>query len=527
MKKLYTLLVIAAFAVTISAQAPQKMSYQAVIRNSSGALVVNQAVGMRISILQGSATGTVVYSELYNPNPQTNANGLVTVEIGGGTPLTGTFSGINWGAGSYYLKTETDPSGGTSYTITGTSQLLSVPYAMHAKTVESLAAETDPVFNASPAKGITSGNISNWNTAYGWGNHSGLYRPASWVPSWADVTGKPSFAAVATSGSYNDLLNRPVLFDGTWASLTGKPSFATVATSGMFADLLSKPTTLAGYGITDADNSNTNEIQTLSLSGTQLSLSLGGGTVTLPSSGGGDNWGTQVVVTDATLAGNGTTTTPLRIADNGVTSAMIADGAVTTADLANNSVTSIKITDGTVALADLANNSVNGSKIVDGSVGDAEIQDRTIKIGFPANALNHNTGGLISQAYLYGLRWVSNYTESAGLIIPRPTDWDGTSDVTMRLWFYPTTSTAGYVNWFIRPRSWSAGSSISDAASVSGTMVNVNQANILREQLFTIPASTLNPGILWFITVQRYGTGETYRDDLILMAVELSYNALR
>ena len=345
MKKLFTLIVAAAFTLTVSAQAPQKMSYQAVIRNNSGALVTNQAVGMKISILQGSATGTVVYSETYSPNPQTNASGLVTVEIGGGTPSAGTFSGINWASGTYYLKTETDPSGGTSYTITGTSQLLSVPYAIHAKTVESLAAETDPVFSASPAKGITGGNITNWNIAYGWGNHSGLYRPVSWVPSWADVTGKPTFATVAASGSYNDLINRPALFSGAWADITGKP------------------TTLAGYGITDADNSNTNEIQTLSLSGTQLSLSLGGGTVTLPSSGGGDNWGTQVVVTDATLAGNGTTATPLRIADNGVTSAKIADGAIATADMANSAVTNDKLGNLSVSAVKIQNGAVTSEKL--------------------------------------------------------------------------------------------------------------------------------------------------------------------
>ncbi|MBW6502343.1 MAG: hypothetical protein K0B05_13210, partial [Bacteroidales bacterium] len=101
MKKLYTLLVIAAFAMTISAQAPQKMSYQAVIRNNSGALVTNQAVGMKISILQGSATGTVVFSETYSPNPQTNANGLVTIEIGSGTATAGSFSAINWSSGTY------------------------------------------------------------------------------------------------------------------------------------------------------------------------------------------------------------------------------------------------------------------------------------------------------------------------------------------------------------------------------------------------------------------------------------------
>jgi trimeric autotransporter adhesin len=117
-----------------NAQAPEKMSYQAVIRNTAGVLVSNQAIGMRVTILQGSATGTEVYKELFNPNPQTNANGLVTIEIGTGVPLTGTFATINWGSGPFFVKTETDPTGGTSYTIAGTSQLMSVPYALYAKT---------------------------------------------------------------------------------------------------------------------------------------------------------------------------------------------------------------------------------------------------------------------------------------------------------------------------------------------------------------------------------------------------------
>jgi len=109
-------------------QSPQKMSYQAVVRNSSNQLVVNQKVGMQITILQGSATGTEVYSETQTPT--TNANGLVSIEIGGGAG----FSTIDWSTGSYFIKTETDPTGGINYTISGVSQLLSVPYALYAKT---------------------------------------------------------------------------------------------------------------------------------------------------------------------------------------------------------------------------------------------------------------------------------------------------------------------------------------------------------------------------------------------------------
>jgi hypothetical protein len=133
MKKIYAFVLASLFTLTLWAQSPQKMSYQAVIRNNSNALVISSSVGMRVSILQGSPTGTEVYKEIYNPNPQTNANGLVTVEIGDGTALTGTFAGIDWSAGTYFIKTETDPTGGTNYTITGTSQLLSVPYAFYSK----------------------------------------------------------------------------------------------------------------------------------------------------------------------------------------------------------------------------------------------------------------------------------------------------------------------------------------------------------------------------------------------------------
>ena len=132
MKKLFTLLVAVLLTASVFAQAPQKMSYQAVIRNSSDALVINTKVGMQISILKGSASGTEVYTETQTPT--TNANGLVSVEIGGEAG----FSDIDWANDIYFIKTETDPTGGTNYTITGTSQLLSVPYALHAKTAETV-----------------------------------------------------------------------------------------------------------------------------------------------------------------------------------------------------------------------------------------------------------------------------------------------------------------------------------------------------------------------------------------------------
>jgi len=133
MKKFLTFSTAVLLMASVFAQAPEKMSYQAVIRNSSEALVTNTTVGMQISILQGSASGTAVYVETQSPT--TNANGLVNIELGGGTVVSGNFSTINWANGPYFVKTETDPdgaTGGIAYTITGTSQLLSVPYALYA-----------------------------------------------------------------------------------------------------------------------------------------------------------------------------------------------------------------------------------------------------------------------------------------------------------------------------------------------------------------------------------------------------------
>jgi len=113
------------------AQAPQKMSYQAVIRNASNALLTNNSIGTKISILQGSATGAPSYVE--TQTVLTNANGLATFQIGSGVTVSGTIAGINWGNGPYFIKTETDPLGGTNYTINGTTELLSVPYALYSE----------------------------------------------------------------------------------------------------------------------------------------------------------------------------------------------------------------------------------------------------------------------------------------------------------------------------------------------------------------------------------------------------------
>jgi hypothetical protein len=139
MKIFYAVFLFLFTAVSIFGQAPvpsapEQISYQAVVRDATNAIVANKLVGMRISVLQATADGTAVYVETQTPT--TNANGLLSIYIGAGTPFgSGVFSNIVWSTGPYFIKIEIDPSGDTAnYTITGTTQLVSVPFALYAKT---------------------------------------------------------------------------------------------------------------------------------------------------------------------------------------------------------------------------------------------------------------------------------------------------------------------------------------------------------------------------------------------------------
>jgi uncharacterized protein (TIGR02145 family) len=128
MKKVALLsLITLLFFSNLISQAPNLMSYQAVIWDASGNLVSEKTVSIKISILQGSVTGTSVYSESHRV--VTNINGLVSLMIGGGTNAIGNIADINWGAGSYFFKTETDPTGGGNYSIIGITPFVSVPYS--------------------------------------------------------------------------------------------------------------------------------------------------------------------------------------------------------------------------------------------------------------------------------------------------------------------------------------------------------------------------------------------------------------
>lgn len=211
---------IIALSVHAQENAPLKMSYQAVVRDGTNQLLENKKIGMRISILQGSVTGSLVYSETHSPT--TNTNGLVSVIIGDGRSTTGAIALIDWSQGPFFAEMEIDPAGGTNYSITSTTQLLSVPFALYAEKAgngfdgqyESLHGKPDFAYVA------TTGN-------------------------YEDLTNKPDFAYVATTGNYNDLEDKPEFADiaisGNYEDLSNKPEFANIAISGKYEDLKEKP----------------------------------------------------------------------------------------------------------------------------------------------------------------------------------------------------------------------------------------------------------------------------------------------
>jgi uncharacterized protein (TIGR02145 family) len=139
MKKIFYFLFCLTSAA-VSAQAPQGIPYQAIARNASGVAIANTAVKVRFSIRDSIATGAIKYQETHNPT--TSALGLFSVNVGMGTVISGTFSGINWGKNAKFLQVELNTTGGTTYTDLGTTQMMSVPYALHSNTSDAIKMRT-------------------------------------------------------------------------------------------------------------------------------------------------------------------------------------------------------------------------------------------------------------------------------------------------------------------------------------------------------------------------------------------------
>jgi hypothetical protein len=202
MKKLFTLI---AFIVmtTINAQAPQGFNYQATVRNSSGQLLLNQTVQVKFNILQNSSTGDIVYSE--NQTANTDDLGQINLVVGQGTAPTGTFSTINWGGGSYYLGIELNS--GSGYVNMGTTQLLSVPYALHAKTAESIVGNSNFTLDLNLPDGFNSNQIITLSgiTNYTVPSNQNLY-----ITSWRPVNGIFNFDIDGKNwGGYASMETKP------------------------------------------------------------------------------------------------------------------------------------------------------------------------------------------------------------------------------------------------------------------------------------------------------------------------------
>ena len=131
MKNFFLISISLLISINLSAQVPQKMSYQAVIRNFNNVLVTSAPIGIKISILKETSPSVYLISYVETQTATTNAHGLVSLQIGTGSVVTGTFTNINWATGPYLIKTETDLTGGNSYSVVGITELTSVPYSLY------------------------------------------------------------------------------------------------------------------------------------------------------------------------------------------------------------------------------------------------------------------------------------------------------------------------------------------------------------------------------------------------------------
>jgi hypothetical protein len=149
-------------AAALQAQAPQAINYQGIARDLAGTAITNQPIGVRLSVRSGSITGTVVYQETFAVS--TNQFGLYALQVGRGTVVSGTFSSIAWGTAPHFLEVEMDITGGTNYIAAGTSELISVPYALYAETAGNVTPGPTGPTGANGATGPTGANGANGAT---------------------------------------------------------------------------------------------------------------------------------------------------------------------------------------------------------------------------------------------------------------------------------------------------------------------------------------------------------------------------
>lgn len=276
MRNLFALSIILLFATVLVAQVPQAFKYQSVVRGTNGNVLVNQLVSFRISILQGSSSGASVYTE--RQTLSTNDYGIVNMNVGTGTLVIGNFTTINWGGDDYFIKVEFDATGGTNFQFMGSSQILSVPYALYAKSAGSADNDND----TNSTNELQAVSLSN-DTLY-LSNGGEVY-----LGDYLDNTDGQTLTLAGGNTLSISGGNSIVLSQGL-ADADADPTneIQTLAINNDVISISGANSITLPPDLPDGDSSPTNEIQNLSLNGGNLSIS-GGNTVTLPPDGDSDD----------------------------------------------------------------------------------------------------------------------------------------------------------------------------------------------------------------------------------------------
>ncbi len=324
------ILSIISFAISFAtySQTPQSFQYQAVVRDASGSALQSQAVNFQLSIISGSIAGPVVYSETHSAI--TNQFGIVSLSVGAGTPVIGSFSSITWGGSAHFIKVEADPSGGTSYLDMGITQLLSVPYALYAET----SGNAGQTYTAGNGIDITGNVIANT------------------APD--QIVNITSGTGVQVTGTYpnfsinNTQPDQTINLTGSGStSVTGTyPNYTITSTGGTVPY-----TAGTGINITGTTIANTAPDQTVNLTqggSTTITGTYPNFTISSTDNNTTYSAGTAIDITgsaisntspNATHTGDVTGSTALTISNNAVTTAKIADGNVTALKLNSMSAT--------------------------------------------------------------------------------------------------------------------------------------------------------------------------------------------
>ncbi len=309
----------------LRAQAPSSLNYQGVARSTAGTPLVSQPIGMRLTVHDGSPSGTTVYQETQSAT--TNAYGLYNVSVGTGTPVSGTFAGINWASGNKYLEVELDATGGTSYSSVGASKLNSVPYALYSNTAGSANTATSLTGTVTMGGDVTGTNAAS-SVAKLQGNAVSATAPtAGQVLTWDAVTSswKPITPAAGGTGTVTSINTTAGQLTGGPITTTGTIGLATAGTAGTYGSGTQVPVfTTDAYGrVTGVTNTPITAGGTGTVTSVTAGAGLSGGvitttgTVSMPNVGTAGTYGSAtqvpVITTDAQGRVSGVTNTTITV----------------------------------------------------------------------------------------------------------------------------------------------------------------------------------------------------------------------